>query len=339
MVVDLSKVKTSEELSSAIGGNMTVFKAEEQATPLESWKEQEYIALHNQIIAHGRNACESILYMAQDLKRMNTEKLYEAGGFASFEEYAEKAVGLKKSQAYKYISAYDSLGEEFFHSNGKIGITKMNLLAGLTEDERAALQEQTDVESATVRELKEQIAQLRGELDEKKQRIGELEWNAAAEQVVSDVPDDTAAKIAEAEKWARDSQEYGRKMEALARREADKRDDLEKKYKSKLEALTAEKAKLEKRLQERPTETVENPETAAERDKARAELAAKETEIEELRKSLSVASDAALTSFKVKFEDFQSLLDSLLGILEELSEPNKGKCRAALESVIKERGL
>ena len=180
MVVNLSKVKTSEELSAAIGGNMTVPEAEAQATPLESWKEQEYIALHNQIIAHGRNACESILYMAQDLKRMNTEKLYEAGGFASFEEYAEKAVGLKKSQAYKYISAYDSLGEEFFHSNGKLGITKINLLAGLTEDERTALQEQTDVESATVRELKEQIAQLRGELDEKDRQINEMEWNAGA---------------------------------------------------------------------------------------------------------------------------------------------------------------
>ena len=333
MVVDLSKVKTSEELSSAIGGNMTVPKAEEQATPLESWKEQEYIALHNQIIAHGRNACESILYMAQDLKRMNTEKLYEAGGFASFEEYAEKAVGLKKSQAYKYISAYDSLGEEFFHSNGKLGITKMNLLAGLTEDERTALQEQTDVESATVRELKEQIAQLRGELDEKEQRIGELEWNAAAEQLTA--PDESAEKIAEAEKRAKESQEYGRKMAARADEYAGKLLTMER----KLDRLTAEKAKLEKRLQERPKETVENPETAAERDKARAELAAKESEIEELRKSLSVASDAALTSFKVKFEDFQSLLESLLGILEELSEPNKGKCRAALESVIKERGL
>lgn len=333
MVVDLSKVKTSEELSSAIGGNMTVFKAEEQATPLESWKEQEYIALHNQIIAHGRNACESILYMAQDLKRMNTEKLYEAGGFASFEEYAEKAVGLKKSQAYKYISAYDSLGEEFFHSNGKLGITKMNLLAGLTEDERAALQEQTDVESATIRELKEQIAQLRGELDEKEQRIGELEWNAAAEQLTA--PDESAEKIAEAEKRAKESQEYGRKMAARADEYAGKLLTMER----KLDRLTAEKAKLEKRLQERPKEMVENPETAAERDKARAELAAKESEIEELRKSLSVASDAALTSFKVKFEDFQSLLESLLGILEELSEPNKGKCRAALESVIKERGL
>ena len=333
MVVDLSKVKTSEELSSAIGGNMTVFKAEEQATPLESWKEQEYIALHNQIIAHGRNACESILYMAQDLKRMNTEKLYEAGGFASFEEYAEKAVGLKKSQAYKYISAYDSLGEEFFHSNGKLGITKMNLLAGLTEDERTALQEQTDVESATIRELKEQIAQLRGELDEKEQRIGELEWNAAAEQLTA--PDESAEKIAEAEKRAKESQEYGRKMAARADEYAGKLLTMER----KLDRLTAEKAKLEKRLQERPKETVENPETAAERDKARAALAAKETEIKELRKSLSVASDAALTSFKVKFEDFQSLLESLLGILEELSEPNKGKCRAALESVIKERGL
>lgn len=333
MVVDLSKVKTSEELSSAIGGNMTVFKAEEQATPLESWKEQEYIALHNQIVAHGRNACESILYMAQDLKRMNTEKLYEAGGFASFEEYAEKAVGLKKSQAYKYISAYDSLGEEFFHSNGKLGITKMNLLAGLTEDERTALQEQTDVESATIRELKEQIAQLRGELDEKEQRIGELEWNAAAEQLTA--PDESAEKIAEAEKRAKESQEYGRKMAARADEYAGKLLTMER----KLDRLTAEKAKLEKRLQERPKEMVENPETAAERDKARAELAAKESEIEELRKSLSVASDAALTSFKVKFEDFQSLLESLLGILEELSEPNKGKCRAALESVIKERGL
>ena len=333
MVVDLSKVKTSEELSAAIGGNMTVPKAEEQATPLESWKEQEYIALHNQIIAHGRNACESILYMAQDLKRMNTEKLYEAGGFASFEEYAEKAVGLKKSQAYKYISAYDSLGEEFFHSNGKLGITKMNLLAGLTEDERTALQEQTDVESATIRELKEQIAQLRGELDEKEQRIGELEWNAAAEQLTA--PDESAEKIAEAEKRAKESQEYGRKMAARADEYAGKLLTMER----KLDRLTAEKAKLEKRLQERPKEMVENPETAAERDKARAELAAKESEIEELRKSLSVASDAALTSFKVKFEDFQSLLESLLGILEELSEPNKGKCRAALESVIKERGL
>lgn len=335
MTVDLSKVKTSEELSAAIGGNATVPKAE-QVTPLENWREQQYIALHNQIMAHGRNACESILYMAQDLKRMNTEKLYEAGGFASFEEYTERAVGLKKSQAYKYISAYDSLGEEFFHLNGKIGITKMDLLAGLTEDERAALQEKADIERVTTRELKEQIAQLRGELDEKERRIGELEWNAAARQVASGVPDDdTAEKIAEAEQRVRESQEYGRKMEVRANEVAGKLLTVEQ----KLEKLTAEKEGLEKRLQERTSETVENPETAAERDKARAELAVKETEIEELRKRLAVASDAALTSFKVKFEDFQSLLDSLLGILNELNEPNKGKCRAALESVIKERGL
>lgn len=333
MTVDLSAIKSAKELSAAISGNASVPAQEEQATPLENWREQEYIALHNQIMAHGRNACESILYMAQDLKRMNTEKLYEAGGYASFEEYTEKAVGLKKTQAYKYISAYDSLGEEFFRSSGKIGITKIALLAGLTEDERAALQEKADIESATVRELKEQISQLRGELDEKEQRIGELEWNAAAEQLTA--PDESAEKIAEAEKRAKESQEYGRKMAARADEYAGKLLTMER----KLDRLTAEKAKLEKRLQERPKEMVENPETAAERDKARAELAAKESEIEELRKSLSVASDAALTSFKVKFEDFQSLLESLLGILEELSEPNKGKCRAALESVIKERGL
>ena len=212
----------------------------------------------------------------------------------------------------------------------------MDLLAGLTEDERAALQEKADIERVTTRELKEQIAQLRGELDEKERRIGELEWNAAARQVASGVPDDdTAEKIAEAEQRVRESQEYGRKMEVRANEVAGKLLTVEQ----KLEKLTAEKEGLEKRLQERTSETVENPETAAERDKARAELAVKETEIEELRKRLAVASDAALTSFKVKFEDFQSLLDSLLGILNELNEPNKSKCRAALESVIKERGL
>ena len=334
MTVDLSKVKSAEELTSAIGGNMTVPRAE-QATPLESWQVQEYQALHNNIMAHGRNACESILQMAQGLKRMNEEKLYLAGGYASFEDYTEQAVGLKKSQAYKYISAYEAMGEEFFHSSGKIGITKINLLAGLTEDERAALQEKADVESATVRDLKEQIAQLRGELDEKDRQINETDWNAAAEQVVSDVTDDTAEKIAEAERQARESQEYGRKMEARANEVAGKLLTMER----KLEKLTAEKTEMEKRLRERPTETVENPETASERDKARAELAAKETEIEELRKSLAVAGDAAMTAFKVKFEDFQILLESLFGILDGMNEPNKSKCKAALESVIKERGL
>ena len=228
-----------KDLSAVIGGNMSV-GAQGQATPLESWQVQEYQALHNNIMAHGRNACESILQMAQGLKRMNEEKLYLAGGYASFEDYTEQAVGLKKSQAYKYISAYEAMGEEFFHSSGKIGITKINLLVGLTEDERAALQEKADVESATVRDLKEQIAQLRGELDEKDRQINETDWNAAAEQVVSDVTDDTAEKIAEAERQARESQEYGRKMEARANEVAGKLLTMER----KLEKLTAEKTEM-----------------------------------------------------------------------------------------------
>lgn len=278
MTVDLSAVKSAKELSTAISGNASVPAQEEQATPLENWREQEYIALHNQIMAHGRNACESILYMAQDLKRMNTEKLYEAGGYASFEEYTEKAVGLKKTQAYKYISAYDSLGEEFFRSSGKIGITKIALLAGLTEDERAALQEKADIESATVRELKEQISQLRGELDEKEQRIGELEWNASAAGLTAP---DNAAELEKAEQAA----QAARAEAAAAKADATK-------LKERVEALKKDKQALEEKLKSPAVQTIENPETEAERDRALAAIAEKDAEIERLQKQLMIAGDA-----------------------------------------------
>ena len=325
MTVDLSAIKSAKELSAAISGNASVPAQEEQATPLENWREQEYIALHNQIMAHGRNACESILYMAQDLKRMNTEKLYEAGGYASFEEYTEKAVGLKKTQAYKYISAYDSLGEEFFHSSGKIGITKMALLAGLTEDERAALQEKADIESATVRELKEQISQLRGELDEKEQRIGELEWNASAAGLTAP---DNAAELEKAEQAA----QAARAEAAAAKADATK-------LKERVEALKKDKQALEEKLKNPAVQTVENPETAAERDRALAALSEKDAEIERLQKQLMIVGDAKLTEFKVKFGELQSILSDMASLLGAMDEANSAKCRAAVRSILEESGL
>ena len=263
--------------------------------------------------------------MAQDLKRMNEEKLYEAGGYASFEEYTERAVGLKKSQAYKYIKALDTFGEEFFHSSGKIGITKISLLAGLTEDERKEIAETTDVESASVRELKDKIEEMRQELTDKEDKIRELEWNAEAEKFIT--PESSAA-VEEAERAAQKAKDEAAAAKADAAN-----------LKEKVESLKRDKKALEEKLKNPAVQTVENPGTAAERDRALATVAEKDAEIARLNKQLMVAGDASLTKFKVKFADLQNILSDVVALLGEMEEPNKGKCRSAVQSVIEGCGL
>lgn len=167
MMVDLSK---AQPIKAASGNAGAVAAPAEKSTPLELWQEKNYLELHSEILVYGRATCENLLQMAKGLKRMNDEKLFKAGGYSTFEEYTESALGIKKSQAYTYIKALDTLGEDFFQLTGKIGITKISLLADLTETEREELTQTTDVESTTVKELKAKIEELRGEVAEKKIR-------------------------------------------------------------------------------------------------------------------------------------------------------------------------
>ena len=120
MMVDLSK---AQPIKAASGNAGAVAAPAEKSTPLELWQEKNYLELHSEILVYGRATCENLLQMAKGLKRMNDEKLFKAGGYSTFEEYTESALGIKKSQAYTYIKALDTLGEDFFQLTGKIGIT------------------------------------------------------------------------------------------------------------------------------------------------------------------------------------------------------------------------
>ena len=86
-------------------------------------------------------------------------------------------------------------------------------------------------------------------------------------------------------------------------------------------------------------QAVENPETAAERDRALAAISEKDAEIERLQKQLMVAGDAKLTEFKVKFGELQSILSDMASLLEAMDEANSAKCRAAVRSILEESGL
>ena len=120
-------------------------------------RQVRFVEVHSEIIQAEIALSNNIVDLAENLKTMKEEKLFLEAGFNTFEEYAEKACGIKRSQAFKYIKVLDNLGSDFVHSSGQIGITKLDILASLTEEQREVIKAEVDVSDVSVTELKEQV--------------------------------------------------------------------------------------------------------------------------------------------------------------------------------------
>ena len=129
-------------------------------------EQQQAEALHKQITGYGEVIYQSLYGMCTAIKQMRDSKLYRALGFDTFEAYTEEKLGMKSSQVYKYIAIADRLSADFVHSSGQIGVQKLYLLAMASEETRTEITQTVDLESTTVRELREQIAQLTADRDE-----------------------------------------------------------------------------------------------------------------------------------------------------------------------------
>ncbi len=115
-------------------------------------------------------AIQQNLYdMCSALKKMRDGKLYKELGYQNFEDYCENGAGITRMQAYRFIAIVEKLPSDFVTSMLQIGATKLTLLTALTDDQREEITQTVDLESTTVRELKEQIAALKeeSELDRK----------------------------------------------------------------------------------------------------------------------------------------------------------------------------
>lgn len=119
------------------------------------------VALNQQIITAAALAQENLYRMCVLLKQMRDDKLYKELGYQNFEDYCEEEVGLKHSSVYNYISIIEKVKN--FQSIGKIGVTKLSLLASLSESQQEEIQQKVDVEDVSVRELKAEIAKLKEE--------------------------------------------------------------------------------------------------------------------------------------------------------------------------------
>ena len=123
--------------------------------------------LHQKILIHAQLVAQNLWEMCSSLKEMRDSKLYYQLGYMHFDDYCQNELGIKRSQAYQYISIANKLSGDFVQSTGQIGVEKLALLASVSEEQREQVLENTNVESVTVRELKEQIKGLQAE----KQRL------------------------------------------------------------------------------------------------------------------------------------------------------------------------
>ena len=115
------------------------------------------VSLTRRIKANALAAQESLWELCKGLKEMHDSKLYKELGYSSFEKYTEEEVGIQRHQAQKYIAIADM---ENGDSNHHLGVTKLALLARLDEPQREQIQQNVDVESVSVKELKYKIAEL-----------------------------------------------------------------------------------------------------------------------------------------------------------------------------------
>ena len=131
--------------------------------------------LNQRIKFHAEIAQTSLYEMCKGLKEMHDGKLYKELGYKNFEEYSEKELGLKRRQAYNFLSIVDGLSENFVQSIAQIGTTKLALLAKLDEPQRDEIVQNTDLESVTVKELKQKIKSLEDSLAWQRERTSELD--------------------------------------------------------------------------------------------------------------------------------------------------------------------
>ena len=122
------------------------------------------IELNQKIIITAQMAQKNLYDMCVLLKQMRDDKLYKELGYQNFEDYCEQEVGMKRRNAYNYISIIEKTGN--VQSIAHFGMTKLSLLASLSEPEQKEIQEKIDLETTSVRKLKEEIEKLKSEKQE-----------------------------------------------------------------------------------------------------------------------------------------------------------------------------
>ena len=185
---------------------------------------EEAIMLNERIKSNGQIAVNAVCNIGRDLRRMKIEELYTYLGYGSFEEYAEQEHGLKRRQAYQYISVYENLGEAFVQSNAQLGITKLALLTQVNSEDRAEVMADNDLSGMTVSEIKtliekvkrqgEQLSMFEEQLSDKAKQEKELSLKSEEIKSLQVRLDDASNEIQKSDAEKQDAEQKNAELEA-----------------------------------------------------------------------------------------------------------------------------
>ena len=135
-------------------------------------------SLHRRICANDQAAQESLFEVCKGMKEMRDGKLYKELGYQNFEDYTQTELGFSRRNAYRYISVAENLSKDFVTSMSQIGMSKLAILTELDEPERQEIIQNNDLESTSVKELKNKISDLKKANDRLLEKASQAEKNA-----------------------------------------------------------------------------------------------------------------------------------------------------------------
>lgn len=306
----------------------------------------EAVRTHQRIMANGEICAQSLCEICKDLKKMRDERLYAEFGYESFDEYCEKMAGIKARMAYNYISTIERLGTSVLKSNARLGITKLELIAGMNPVERAEKLENGEFDGMSVSEIRElvkkskdqgeQISILETQIEELKSKAGEEETQES---------DNEAESLREKIETLREElrkKDSAHKAELEAAREAAYIEAEEAALKNTEEEKSAAvQRQIEKAVAEAKKEAVKDAKEKA-KEKAEAQerkikdleaaLSAAGTEKEKLEKQLAL-SDTKSAKAMVYIQSLQDNFNALFALISEMDAEQQNKFKGAVLKV------
>lgn len=128
--------------------------------------------LTERINANAQLTVESYIKVGRDLKTVRDEKLYEAYGYNTFEQYCDAKTRVKQRQAYNCIKVYETYGENL-DAVQNISFTNLLALAATTDENRQELIDSGDAERLSARELQKKIDELEKRCEQLTLDLGE----------------------------------------------------------------------------------------------------------------------------------------------------------------------
>lgn len=305
---------------------------------------EDALLTHQRIMANSEICARSLYEVCKDLKKMRDEKLYEQLGYDTFDNYCEGMAGIKSRMAYNYISTYERLGPSVLQSNANLGITKLELIAGMNPVERAEGLHDGTFENMSVSEIKELIKknkEMGEQIDLLKEQLDEAQSTDNVSEDCNESADNTEVEDLKDEIELL-NEKLNEKEKQHEQELKDLREELEEEYKSRNAVESDNSAEVQKQIDE--AVAVAKKETEKEvkakyKEKEQKQndkikeledaIASADTDKKTLEKQLSL-SDTKSAKAMVYIQAIQDNFNSLFALVDEMDAEQQDKFKGAV---------